>query len=41
MDFFNDIFHDLALLESYFLNIIYILLCIEFILALFSNIQTL
>ena len=31
MDFFNDIFHNLALLEFYFLNIIYILLYIDFI----------
>ena len=43
MDFFNDIFHNLALLEFYFLNIIYILLYIEFILSTFfrhSNILT-
>ena len=43
MDFFNDIFHNLALLEFYFLNIIYILLYIEFILSIFfqhSNILT-
>ena len=43
MDFFNDIFHNLALLEFYFLNIFYILLYIEFILSLFfqhSNILT-
>ena len=30
MDFFNDIFHNLALLEFYFLNMIYILLYIDF-----------
>ena len=35
MDFFNDIFHNLALLEFYFLNIIYILLYIDFILSIF------
>ena len=35
MDFFNDIFHNLALLEFYFLNIIYILLYIVFILSIF------
>ena len=29
MDFFNDIFHNLALLEFYFLNVIYILLYID------------
>ena len=43
MDFFNDIFHNLALLEFYFLNIIYILLYIESILSIFfqhSNILT-
>ena len=43
MDFFNDIFHNLALLEFYFLNIIYILFYIEFILSIFfqhSNILT-
>ena len=43
MDFFNDIFHNLALLEFYFLNIIYILLYIDFILSIFfhhSNILT-
>ena len=43
MDFFNDIFHNLALLEFYFLNIIYILLYIYFILSIFfqhSNILT-
>ena len=40
MDFFYDIFHNLALLEFYFLNIIYILLYIDFILSIFSNIQT-
>ena len=31
MDFFYDIFHNLALLEFYFLNIIYILLYIDYI----------
>ena len=43
MDFFNEIFHNLALLEFYFLNIIYILLYIDFILSIFfqhSNILT-
>ena len=43
MDFFNDIFHNLALLEFYFLNIISILLYIDFILSIFfqhSNILT-
>ena len=43
MDFFNDIFHNLALLEFYFLNIIYILLYIDCILSIFfqhSNILT-
>ena len=43
MYFFNDIFHNLALLEFYFLNIFYILLYIEFILSIFfqhSNILT-
>ena len=43
MDFFNDIFHNLALLEFYFSNIIYILLYIDFILSIFfqhSNILT-
>ena len=43
MDFFNDIFHNLALLEFYFLNIIYILLYIDFLLSIFfqhSNILT-
>ena len=43
MDFFSDIFHNLALLEFYFLNIIYILLYIDFILSIFfqhSNILT-
>ena len=43
MDFFNDIFHNLALLEFYFLNIIYILLYIDLILSIFfqhSNILT-
>ena len=40
MDFFNDIFHNLALLEFYFFNIIHILLYIDFILSIFSNIQT-
>ena len=43
MDFFNDIFHNLALLEFYFLNIIYILLYIDFILSIIfkhSNILT-
>ena len=43
MDFFNYIFHNLALLEFYFLNIIYILLYIDFILSIFfqhSNILT-
>ena len=43
MDFFNDIFHNLALLEFYFFNIIYILLYIDFILSIFfqhSNILT-
>ena len=43
MDFFNDIFHNLALLEFYFLNIIYISLYIDFILSIFfqhSNILT-
>ena len=43
MDFFNDIFHNLALFEFYFLNIIYILLYIDFILSIFfqhSNILT-
>ena len=43
MDFFNDIFHNLALLEFYFLNIIYILIYIDFILSIFfqhSNILT-
>ena len=43
MDFFNDIFHNLALLEFYLLNIIYILLYIDFILSIFfqhSNILT-
>ena len=41
--FCNDIFHNLALLEFYFLNIIYILLYIDFILSVFfqhSNILT-
>ena len=43
MDFFNEFFHNLALLEFYFLNIIYILLYIDFILSTFfqhSNILT-
>ena len=43
MDFFNDIFHNLALLEFYFLKMIYILLYIDFILSIFfqhSNILT-
>ena len=40
MDFFNDIFHNLALLEFYFLNIIYILLYIDLYCQYFSNIQT-
>ena len=43
MDFFNDIFHNLTLLEFYFLNIIYILIYINFILSIFfqhSNILT-
>ena len=43
MDFFNDIFHNFALLEFYFLNMIYILLYIDFILSIFfqhSNILT-
>ena len=40
MDFFNDIFHNLAVLEFYFLNVIYIILYIDFILSIFSNIQT-
>ena len=43
MDFFNDIFHNFALLEFYFLNMIYILLDIDFILSIFfqhSNILT-
>ena len=40
MDFFNDIFHNLALPEFYFFHIIYILLYIDFILSIFSNIQT-
>ena len=43
MDFFNDIFHYLTLLAFYFLNIIYILLYIDFILSIFfqhSNILT-
>ena len=40
MDFFNDSFHNLTLLEFYILNIIYILLYIDFILSIFSNIQT-
>ena len=41
--FFNDIFHNFALLEFYFLNMIYILLYIDFILSIFfqhSNILT-
>ena len=43
MDFFSDIFHNFALLEFYFFNIIYILLYIDFILSIFfqhSNILT-
>ena len=43
IDFFNNIFHNLALLKFYFLNIIYILLYIDFILSIFfqhSNILT-
>ena len=43
MDFFNDIFHNFALLEFYFLDMIYILLYIDFILSIFfqhSNILT-
>ena len=43
MDFFNDIFHNLALLEFYFFDIIYIILYIDFILSIFfqhSNILT-
>ena len=43
MGFFNDIFHNLALLEFHFLNIIYILLYTDFILSIFfqhSNILT-
>ena len=43
MDFFNDIFHNLALLEFYTLNILYILLYIDFILSIFfqhSNMLT-
>ena len=43
MDFFNDIFQNIALLEFYFLNIIYLLLHIDFILSIFfqhSNILT-
>ena len=43
MDFFNDMFHNLAFLEFYFLDIIYILLYIDFILSIFfqhSNILT-
>ena len=43
MDFFNDIFHNLALIEFYFLNIIYILIYTGFILSIFfqhSNILT-
>ena len=43
MDFFNDIFHNLALLEFSFLILIYTLLYIDFILSIFfqhSNILT-
>ena len=43
MDFFNDTFHYLTLLAFYFLNIIYILLYIDFISSIFfqhSNILT-
>ena len=43
MDFFNGIFYNLALLEFYFLTIIYILLYIDFILSIFfqhSNMLT-
>ena len=43
LDFFNDIFHNIALLEFYFLNIIYILLHKDFMLSIFfqhSNIIT-
>ena len=43
MDFVNDIFHNLAFLEFYFLNVIYILLYIDSILSIFfqhSNILT-
>ena len=40
MDFLNDIFHNLAVPEFYFLNVIYIILYIDFILSIFSNIQT-
>ena len=39
MDFFNDIFYKLAFHAFYYLNIIYILLYIDLLLSVFSNIQ--